>query len=78
MGERGPEPGHAYGAAAVSMAIKGVDFPISKRDLISQYGDKEVEITKGNLQRLSDLLSDIPEESFNSPVDLEKAIKNVI
>jgi hypothetical protein len=78
MGERGPEPGHAYGAAAVSMAIKGVDFPISKQDLISQYGNKEVEITKGNPQRLSDILESVPDESFNSPVDLEKAIKDKI
>jgi hypothetical protein len=78
MGERGPEPGHAYGAAAVSMAIKGVDFPISKRDLINRYGDKKVEITKGNPQNLRDILEDIPNETFHSPVDLEKAVADII
>ncbi|OGI21866.1 MAG: hypothetical protein A2287_07200 [Candidatus Melainabacteria bacterium RIFOXYA12_FULL_32_12] len=78
MGERGPEPGHAYGAAAVTMAIKGADFPMSKEDLISKYGDKEVEITKGNPQKLRDVLNNIPSETFNSPVELEKAVAKYI
>ena len=78
MGERGPEPGHAYGAAAVTMALKGADFPMSKMDLIDQYGDKEIEITKGNPVKLREVLSDVGNETFNSPVDLEKAIKDKI
>jgi len=78
MGERGPQPGHAYGAAAISMAIKGTQFPVSKQDLISKYGNKEVEITKGNPQMLRDILSEVPEETFNSPVDLEKALADII
>jgi hypothetical protein len=78
MGERGPEPGHAYGAAAISMAIKGTDFPVSKQDLISRYGDKQVEITKGNPQKLRDILNEVPDETFNSPVDLEKALADII
>ena len=78
MGERGPEPGHAYGAAAITNAIKGAHFPMSKQDLLDNYGNKEVELTKGNPVKLSDLLSDITDETFNSPVDLEKAIKDRI
>lgn len=78
MGERGPEPGHAYGAAAITMAIKGANFPISKRDLLSRYGDKEVEIRKGNPQRLSDIFNNIPDETFNSPRDIEKAVADNI
>ena len=78
MGERGPEPGHAYGAAAIAQAIKGTDFPISRNDLIKRYGDKEVQITKGNSQKLKDILEEIPNETFNSPIDLEKAIADLI
>jgi len=78
MGERGPEPGHAYGAAAVAQAIKGTSFPVSKQDLINRYGDKEVEITKGNTQNLRDILDEVPDETFNSPVDLEKALADII
>lgn len=78
MGERGPEPGHAYGAAAITNAISGANFPMSKNDLISKYGDKNVEITKGNPQKLRDILDNVPEETFNSPVDLEKAVAKYI
>ena len=78
MGERGPEPGHAYGAAAVTQAIKGVHFPCSKDELIGTYGNKQIELRKGNPMKLKDVLEDIPNDTFNSPVDLEKAIKDNI
>lgn len=68
----------AYGAAAVTKCIHGADFPISKRDIISKYGSCEVEWTKGNPQKLSDILDDVPDESFNSPIDLEKALKETM
>lgn len=74
MGERGP--GHAYGAAAIVKCIQGTHFPISKNDIVSQYGNCTVEFKKGETMKLSDLLSDVSEETFNSPVDLEKALKN--
>jgi len=75
MGERGPEPGHAYGAAAIARCLEGADFPMSKQDLIYQYGNCKVEFTKGHTQKLSDILNEVTDETFNSPVDLEKAIK---
>ena len=78
MGERGPKPGHAYGAAAVTMAIKGVNFPCTKQDLIQRYGSKEIEVKKGHPVKLSSLLNDVTDNNFNSPVDLEKAIANKI
>jgi hypothetical protein len=78
MGERGPEPGHAYGAAAIARCLQGADFPMSKQELLSQYGNCEVEFTKGHSQKLSDVLEDVTDETFNSPVDLEKAIKEIM
>lgn len=75
MGERGPEKGHAFGAAAVAKCLKNADFPMSKKDIMSKYGNCEVEWRKGETRTLQECLGDIPEESFNSPVELEKAIK---
>ncbi|OGI21867.1 MAG: hypothetical protein A2287_07205 [Candidatus Melainabacteria bacterium RIFOXYA12_FULL_32_12] len=74
----GPEPGHAYGAAAITQAIRGADFPMSKQDLINMYGDKEVEYTKGNPQRLRDILEKLPGETYNSPADLEHAVHEMM
>ncbi|EKE02484.1 MAG: hypothetical protein ACD_20C00379G0001 [uncultured bacterium] len=73
MGKRGPAPGHAYGAAAVTQAISGANFPMSKNDLINRYGDKQIEWTKGNPVNLRDVLSNLPNETYNSPADLEHA-----
>jgi hypothetical protein len=73
MGERGPEPGHAYGAAAVASVFRDADFPMSKHDIMKEYGDREIEYTKGNLVKIKDVLNDIPNETFNSPADIEHA-----
>ena len=75
MGERGPAPGEAYGAAAVSKCIHGTSFPISKNDLLSRYGNCQVEWRKGESMKLRDLFEGVTDETFNSPVDIEKALK---
>ena len=74
MGERGPMPGHAYGAAAITKALAGVDFPKSKNEIVKQHGDKQIEFKKGEPCKLKDIIKDIPEQTFNSPADLEHAI----
>lgn len=73
MEKRGPDPGHAYGAAAVAEIFKNADFPMTKQDIMQKYGDKEIEYTKGNLKKVKDVLSDIPNYKFNSPAELEHA-----
>ena len=73
MGERGPE--HAYGAAAVSKCIHGAKFPVSKDDLINQYGNCEIEWKKGESMKLRDIFEDVSDKTFNSPIDIEKALK---
>lgn len=73
MGERGPAPGHAYGAAAVASIFKNANFPLSRDEIMNRYGDKEIEYTKGNPVKVKEVLSNIPSETFNSPADLEHA-----
>lgn len=73
MGERGPKPGRAYGAAAVASIFKNTSFPLSKQDIMERFGDKEVEYKKGNPVRIKEILGNIPNENFNSPADLEHA-----
>lgn len=73
MGERGPEPGHAYGAAAVASAFKDASFPMSKDEMMTCFGDIEIEYTKGNPVKIKEVLGDLPNETYNSPADLEHA-----
>ena len=73
MGERGPEPGRAYGAAAVASIFKNASFPMSKNDIMQRYGDKKIEYTKSNTVKVKEVLGDLPNETYNSPADLEHA-----
>ena len=73
MGERGPQPGKAYGAAAVAEVFKDANFPLSKQDIMAKYGSREIEYTKGNPVKISEILGNIPNETFHSPADLEHA-----
>lgn len=74
MGARGPEPGHAYGAAAIAELFKNVDFPMTKNDIMQKFGEKEIEYTKGNPKKVKDILGGIANDKFNSPADLEHAL----
>jgi hypothetical protein len=66
---------HVYGAAAIAHCLKDVDFPISKNQLVRRYGNCVVEIEKGETMKLKDVLDYVQKATFNSPADIEKAIK---
>lgn len=70
----GPEAGHAYGIASVSNALGGVDFPMTKQDLITRYGDRKIEWTKGNPAPLKDVLKNAQENQFDSMADVVSAV----
>ena len=59
----GPPKGTAYGIAAVTQALEGVDFPASRSDLLRRAGSQEIEFYKGHPVRLRDILeeSDVEE-----------------
>ena len=75
MKKREPKSEPVYGAAAIALCLKDVDFPISKKELISQYGSCEIEIEKGETMKLKDVLDYVEDGTYDSPVDLEKALK---
>jgi hypothetical protein len=61
--DRGPSPGEAYGVAGLTQKLQGVSFPISKNDLLKQYGDQKFEWTKGGDRlTLQDCLRNLPNE----------------
>jgi hypothetical protein len=54
--------------AQVEKSIKGIKFPASKQDLIQQ-----AEGNNANDDVLN-ILDNVPDKQFNSPVDISKAI----
>jgi len=70
----GPGQGQAYGIASVSNALGGVDFPMTKQDLINKYGDRQIEWTKGNPAPLREVLQHAEDQEFDSMADVVSAV----
>lgn len=57
--------------AQVQKELKGVDYPASKQDLLDLVGNS------GNKKEVRDLLDQIPDKEYNSPVDVSKEIGKI-
>lgn len=55
----------------VQKYLKGIDYPVSKEDLI-KHAEKN-----GADETLKSLLSDLPEDQYERPTDVNKAIGQV-
>lgn len=73
-GHKGPAPGHAFGVASVTQALSGVSFPISKRDLMREFGNAEIHWTKDSREELADILERLPQDEFQSVADLASSV----
>ena len=55
---------------SVVAALDGVHFPISKRDLINQVGNRDVAVTMDKTLPMSELLNACDMNQFNSAGDV--------
>ncbi len=56
--------------AEVEKFLKGVDYPVSKDDL--------VKYVKQESQQVLDVLQKLPNETFNKPTDVAKAVGEAV
>lgn len=56
----------------VEKFLRGVDYPVTKDDLINH-----VKKQQALLPRVLDALEKLPEQTFNRPVDVSKAIGEI-
>lgn len=72
---RGPDKGEAYGVAAVTQSLSGIDFPASKQDILEKVkGNEEIHWTKEKTVNLRELLDEIEMERFETMNELVEAI----
>jgi Protein of unknown function (DUF2795) len=72
---RGPDKGEAYGVAAVTQALSGIDFPASKEEILQQAkGHEEIHWTKDKTVDLSSLLDQTGQDRFESMPELVEVI----
>lgn len=64
---RGPDKGEAYGVAAVTQALSGIDFPASRDEILQQAKDREqIHWTKDRTIDLRSLLEQTGRDRFES------------
>jgi hypothetical protein len=64
------EKGHGSGAEALTQALQGVDFPKSKQELISEVGDKQIQVEQGQQMSVKEALQDCSHDTFNNMDDV--------
>lgn len=74
----GPAKGQAYGIAAITQALHGLDFPATKDDLLRHVGDREVEYRKGQPVRLRQIIEDAPADEFPSIAQVVQAVSDAL
>ncbi|CAD5982589.1 hypothetical protein PCC9214_05009 [Planktothrix tepida] len=78
-GHRGPDKGEAYGVAAVTQALSGIDFPASKEDVLQQaQGHEEIQWTKEQTVDLRSILEQAGQDQFDSMPELVEAISQSV
>ena len=59
---------------SLAEALHDVDFPISREDLLAQYGDAQIEFTEGRVQTLDAALAGVEQPLFKSVSDVTMTI----
>lgn len=76
---REPDKGEAYGVAAVTQALAGIDFPASKKEILKMTkGKEEIHWTKDKTVNLRSLLDETGSDQFNSMPELVEAISQKV
>lgn len=70
----GPPKGTAFGIAAITQALSGLEFPATKQDLLERAGDQQIEYRKGQPVSLRQLVEDLEEDEFPSMANIVQAM----
>jgi len=74
----GPPKGEAYGIAAITQALQGLDFPATKDDLLQRAGHQEIEYRKGQPVSLRQIIEDLDEDEFPSMAQVVEAVSGAL
>ncbi|MFZ5479590.1 MAG: DUF2795 domain-containing protein [Myxococcota bacterium] len=74
----GPPRGTAFGIAAITQALKGVDFPATKDDLLHKAGSASIEYRKGEPVRLGEVIGELDVDDFPSMANVVEAVSDAL
>jgi len=55
---------------SIVSALQDVEFPISKRSLMKQVGDREIEVLEDKTMSMSSILRACEHDNYSSPKDV--------
>lgn len=74
----GPPEGTAFGIGAVTQALSGMEFPVSKKDLLERAGNQQIEYRKGQPVSLRQIIEDLEDEKFPSMANVVQAVSGAL
>lgn len=74
----GPPKGTAFGIAAITQALEGLDFPVSKQELLAKAGHQRIEYRKDQPVELRPILEDLEDTEFPAISNVVQAISEAL
>ena len=74
----GPAKGTAFGIAAITRALEGLDFPVSKREVMRKAGNQKIQYRKGQPVDLKKVINDLGDDEFPSMANIVKAVSGAL
>lgn len=68
------EKNKSYDDTKPTDIVKNIDFPVSKQDLISRYGNKSIKWSSEETLTLKELVETADSDCFNSPDELTEIL----
>jgi len=69
-----PDDGKSYGMSAVANWIEEDDFPTTKEDLLSRFGDRQVMLAHDSEMNFGEIMEHVEQEEYEDIVDFWSAL----
>jgi hypothetical protein len=74
----GPPKGTAYGIAAVTQALEGLEFPATKEDVLHRAGHQKIHYRKDQEVDLRRIIQDCDVDEFPSMAQIVQAVSDAL
>lgn len=74
----GPPKGEAFGIAAITQALEGLDFPVTKQELLRRSRGHTIHYRKGQPVDLHRIISDLEVDEFPSMANVVEAVSSAL
>jgi hypothetical protein len=74
----GPPKGTAFGIAAITQALEGLEFPATKDDVLRRAGRQKIQYRKGQEVDLRRIIEDCDADEFPSMAQIVQAVSGAL